>query len=198
MPKQPNSRKAVRPVWASRIVGHGTEAPDQLLANPHNWRIHTKEQQDALGDVLDRIGWVQQVVVNQRSGYVVDGHLRCVLAISRNEPMVPVIYVDLTPAEEALALATIDPIAMMAGRNEQLLTDLLAGIQGVVPDTAIAALLDSLKPPSFVVVPETVVAADDGTMMVELICPHCDHDFEYTYEPESEPVAPAPKRKRRK
>ncbi len=28
--------------WRSRIVGSGEEAPDQLLANPANWRIHSK------------------------------------------------------------------------------------------------------------------------------------------------------------
>ena len=33
--------------WRNRIVGHGEEAPDQLLANPKNWRIHPKAQQDA-------------------------------------------------------------------------------------------------------------------------------------------------------
>ena len=26
--------------WRNRITGSGEEAPDQLLANPANWRIH--------------------------------------------------------------------------------------------------------------------------------------------------------------
>ena len=34
--------------WRNRISGSGEEAPDQLLANPANWRIHPKAQQDAL------------------------------------------------------------------------------------------------------------------------------------------------------
>lgn len=59
--------------WRSRIVGHGEEAPDQLLANPRNWRIHPKTQQDALAGVLDEVGWVQDIIVNQLTGYVVDG-----------------------------------------------------------------------------------------------------------------------------
>jgi len=29
--------------WRSRIVGEGEEAPDQLLANPDNWRVHPKD-----------------------------------------------------------------------------------------------------------------------------------------------------------
>lgn len=32
--------------WRNRIAGAGEEAPDQLLANPANWRIHPKAQQD--------------------------------------------------------------------------------------------------------------------------------------------------------
>jgi hypothetical protein len=52
--------------WRNRIVGHGEEDPEQLLANPKNWRIHPKAQQDALAGVLAQVGWVQDVIVNQR------------------------------------------------------------------------------------------------------------------------------------
>jgi hypothetical protein len=96
--------------WRNRIVGSGEEAPDQLLANPANRRIHPKAQQDALAGALDAVGWVQQVLVNRRTGFVVDGHARVALALSRGEATVPVLYVDLAPEEEALVLATLDPI----------------------------------------------------------------------------------------
>jgi hypothetical protein len=39
---------------------------------------------------------VQSVVVNQRSGFVIDGHLRVTLAIRSGQAMVPVTYVDLS------------------------------------------------------------------------------------------------------
>nr|MBA3627289.1 hypothetical protein [Chloroflexota bacterium] len=58
--------------------GHREEAPDQLLANPKNWRIHPASQQGALASVLDDVGWVGQVLVNRRTGHLVDGHLRVV------------------------------------------------------------------------------------------------------------------------
>ena len=45
-------------LWESRIVGEGTEAPDQILANPMNWRKHPKHQKDALRGVLKEVGWV--------------------------------------------------------------------------------------------------------------------------------------------
>ncbi len=61
---------ATAPTWRNRITGSGEEAPDQLVANPANWRIHTKAQQDALAGALDVVGWVQQVLVNRRTGHV--------------------------------------------------------------------------------------------------------------------------------
>ena len=48
---------ATAPTWRNRITGSGEEAPDQLLANPANWRIHPKAQQDALAGALDAVGW---------------------------------------------------------------------------------------------------------------------------------------------
>lgn len=97
--------------WNNRILGHGEEEPAQLLANPKNWRIHPKGQQDALTGALNDLGWLDEVKVNQRTGFVVDGHLRVALAISRGEPSVPVMYLDLSEAEEAEALAQAYPLA---------------------------------------------------------------------------------------
>jgi hypothetical protein len=134
--------------WANRIVGHGEEAPEGLLANPANWRLHPKEQQDALAGVLSEVGWVQDIIVNRRTGHVVDGHLRISLALREAARSVPVVYVDLDPAEEALILATLDPLAAMATTDEAKLAELLADI--TLPDEAelegLAALLASLGP----------------------------------------------------
>ena len=131
--------------WRSRITGSGEEAPDQLLANPANWRIHPKAQQEAPAGVLGQVGWVQQVLVNRRTGHVVDGHLRVALAIKQNAPSVPVLYVDLSPEEEALVLASLDPLAAMAGTDEDQLRTLLADM--TVDSEALAAMLAQLAPP---------------------------------------------------
>tara|TARA_Y100001963_G_C6775263_1_gene447051 strand:+ start:1724 stop:2350 length:627 start_codon:yes stop_codon:yes gene_type:complete len=111
--------------WQNRIVGTGSEVPDQLLANPFNWRIHPKFQQDVMGDVLSEIGWVQNVIVNQQTGHILDGHMRVAIAISAEESEVPVVYVDLSPEEEKLALATIDPIGALAVTDNELRDSLL-------------------------------------------------------------------------
>lgn len=132
----------VKAGWRNRIVGHGEEAPDQLLANALNWRIHPKAQQEALSGVLDEVGWVQDIIVNQRTGNVVDGHLRASLAIGRGEKSVPVVYVDLSEAEERLILATIDPLAGMAVTDTEQLASLLGEI--TVTDQALTEMLAGL------------------------------------------------------
>lgn len=137
--------KAPAAAWRSRIVGSGEEAPDQLLAHPQNWRVHGAAQRDALRGSLDTVGWVAPLMVNQRTGFVVDGHARIEEAISRGEPTVPVLYIDLSPEEEALVLATFDPIGAMAEASSERLAELLAEV--TVDDEGLRRLLADLRPP---------------------------------------------------
>ena len=51
--KSPTPPTSTSP-WRNRITGSGEEAPDQLLANPANWRTHPKAQQDALAGAQTR------------------------------------------------------------------------------------------------------------------------------------------------
>lgn len=128
--------------WRNRIVGSGEEAPEQLAANPVNWRVHPRNQREALAGSLDTVGWVGQVLVNRQTGYVIDGHARVALAIARAEPTVPVLHVDLSPEEERLVIATFDPIGALAGSDDARLRDLLADVS--VEDAGLQALLDQL------------------------------------------------------
>jgi len=129
--------------WHNRIVGEGEEAPDQLLANPANWRIHPKLQQDALAGILDEVGWVQRIIVNRTTGHLIDGHLRVTLALRRDEPTVPVLYVELTAEEEAKILATLDPISGLAVADKEKFDQLLHGI--TVDDAALDEMLSGLQ-----------------------------------------------------
>jgi DNA modification methylase len=113
----------------NRIIGSGEEPLDSILFNPRNWRIHPLNQQNALKGVLDEVGWVQEVIINKRTGHLVDGHLRCQLAAREGAKTIPVKYVDLSEDEEALVLATLDPIAAMAATDKQKLDELFAGIE---------------------------------------------------------------------
>ncbi|HYW87229.1 MAG TPA: DNA methyltransferase [Chloroflexota bacterium] len=131
--------------WRNRIVGYGQADPRSLAANPANWRTHPEHQRRALSGVLDEVGWVAEVLVNQRTGFVVDGHLRVAAALARSESAVPVRYVDLEPEEERLVLATLDPISALADSDSEKLAALLEDLKPA--DAAIAELLRELAPP---------------------------------------------------
>lgn len=131
--------------WANRIVGYGAEAPDQLLANPQNWRIHPRYQQDVLAGVLADVGVVQNVIVNRRSGHMIDGHLRVTLAMRNDIESLPVTYVDLSPEEEAEILATFDPISALAGTEDEILARLVASVK--TENAAVAQLLEDIVYP---------------------------------------------------
>lgn len=114
--------------WRNRITGQGTASPDELLANPWNWRIHGFEQQMALKGTLEDVGWIQNIVANETTGHIIDGHLRAKIAIDRGEKEVPVVYVQLTENEEKIALAAFDSIGAMAGTDQDMLNQLIADI----------------------------------------------------------------------
>lgn len=128
--------------FANRIIGEEQVAPDQLLANPLNFRRHPKAQVQALEGALDGIGWIQRVIVNQRTGHLIDGHARVELAMQRGEPTVPVVYVDLSEDEERTALATFDPLGAMATHDQDILKELLP--QVTTDNEALRAMLDGL------------------------------------------------------
>jgi len=111
--------------WRNRIVRQGMLPVDDVLFNPFNWRIHPRGQQESLGDVLEQVGWVQQVIVNETTGHLVDGHLRVLLAERHNEGTVPAIWVSLSEEEEKLVLASLDPIGAMAVADQEKLDELL-------------------------------------------------------------------------
>lgn len=120
-PAQVNGSSALK----NRIVGDGMVSVSKLVANPANWRTHPAEQEAAVEDLLKEVGWVQNVIVNKRTGNLVDGHLRVQIARKRNEDKIPVVYVDLTQREEDLVLASLDPLAALAKIDEGKLAEIL-------------------------------------------------------------------------
>lgn len=128
--------------WESKIVSFTEVAPDQLLANPLNARRHPARQRDALRASLDRIGWVAPVIVNQRTGMMVDGHARVEEALSAGLPTVPVLTIDVSPEDERIMLATFDPISYLAEYDSGIMAGLLDGMDGLTPELDV--LLDGL------------------------------------------------------
>jgi DNA modification methylase len=136
------SKRQTAALIRNRIVGYGEERPDQLLANPGNFRRHPGVQLEALRGSLAELGWVKTILVNKITGHVVDGHARIEEAMRQGAAMIPVTYVELTEAEEKLALAVLDPITEMAHRDEEALKALLADVN--TEDAGLQALLDEM------------------------------------------------------
>jgi len=165
--------------WRSRIVGHGEAAPSDLQSNAANWRSHPLSQRAALAGVLDEVGWVQDVIVNRRTGNLVDGHLRLDLALERKEPSIPVVYVDVSEDEERKLLVTLDPLAGMATADPAALDALLTSVQ--TESEAVQALLAKLgedsgvRPPNF----EPVGIEDQSRLdqKASVTCPECGCEF---------------------
>ena len=137
---------AKRKSWRNRIVGEAEVAATELRPHPQNWREHPEFQRDAMSAVLDDVGWVQRVIVNKRTGHILDGHLRVEQAAAKGET-VPVVYVSLTKPEEAAVLATFDPLASLAVPNRELLDQLIADARGLDLSPLTDELLGTLASP---------------------------------------------------
>ena len=91
---------------------------------------------------MDAVGWVDPVIVNQRTGQLVDGHARIEEALTAGLTTVPVITIDVSEEEERLILATLDPVGALAQYDAAVLTDLVGLVS--TQDNALRGLLDDL------------------------------------------------------
>jgi hypothetical protein len=130
--------------WRNRIVGYGEADPKTLTANPTNWRVHGNFQKSSMGGILSEVGLVQNIIVNRVTGRILDGHMRVELAIEEGQPKVPITYVELTEAEEAKMLASLDSITMFADQDGKMFDETLA-LAGSGSDPALAMFLEAMR-----------------------------------------------------
>ena len=125
----------------------------ELIPNPKNWRTHPVAQQDALKGVLEEVGYADALIARETPDglMLVDGHLR---AETTPDAYVPVLVLDINEEESDLILATLDPLAAMAGRDDARLDDLLVTISSDID--SVNDLLQTLGNGSESVVPENI------------------------------------------
>lgn len=148
-------RRRIGKALESRITRHAMVPVSDLKANPKNYRLHPDAQRAAVDSSLAELGWVKSVIVNERTGRMIDGHARVEQAEKLGIAEVPVEYVDLSPREEELALAVIDPISSMAETDDAAARILLAGLTDI--EGPLVDVLDLIRP----VEPEREVEEDD-------------------------------------
>jgi len=163
--------------WRNRTTRHADVDPLTLQAHPGNWRRHPRSQAAALSGVLSEVGYVSSVIVNERSGRILDGHLRVSLAVERDEVSVPVVYVDLDDAEERLVLATFDPLGALAERDNAALRDLLGSFDD--DDERLRHLVSFVATDggSSIVEPPAEFPAYGDDIETDYRCPSCGYEW---------------------
>lgn len=112
--------------WQSRIVGHDKVRADQLLANPRNHRRHPQKQREVVAASIEELGFCKSVIVNQRTGFIVDGHERVMQALGAgDETLVDVEYVDLSEADERKLLLILDASSELAEVDAEAVNSLI-------------------------------------------------------------------------
>lgn len=130
-------------MWQNRILDHSEVDPRTLRPHPLNPTIHADVQRKTLVALFEKVGWVQTILVNRRSGYVLDGHLRLEEALAAKETSVPVTWIDLDEDEERKVLALLNRLSTLAATDTVLLEELLAQVR---TDAApLVAFLDYLR-----------------------------------------------------
>ena len=137
----PDGASETRPAGMDNRQGHRLESvtAGSLSPNPMNWRTHPPEQAAAFQAALKAVGWTAPLIFNETSGKLIDGHLR--QKSVPPETVIPVVFVQLSPEQERIALATHDPLAAMAGTDIAALEALL---EGTTLDGDLGAIADEL------------------------------------------------------
>lgn len=160
----------------NRILGYRVVKASDLKPNEKNWRKHPTQQESALRGVLSQVGWVDAALYNVQTGRLIDGHLRHKIA---KDDLIPVLDVDLTPDEEALILATFDPLSAMAEADRDLLANLLKDVQS--EDAGVKALLEQIAAENRIILSIPDFDPVDSNPRLDqkspIICPHCGESF---------------------
>ncbi len=124
----------------------------ELQPNPKNWRTHPPAQQDAMKAILAEVGYADALLARETPEgglMLIDGHLR---AETTPDQEVPVLVLDVTEAEAAKLLATLDPLAALAEADAARLEELLREVDTGSP--ALQEMLDRLAQEAGIVPPE--------------------------------------------
>jgi len=114
-----------------RIVDVREVRAGDLVADDRNCRRHPESQLRGLRRGIGRLGYVAPVLVREDGDrlVIVDGHARASLD---PDARIPVCVLDLSAAEAGEAMATVDPLGMMAEGDSGALGALLAGADAEV------------------------------------------------------------------
>lgn len=127
----------------SRIVEHIRVPASSLKAHPQNWRVHPESQKTALRASLEELGFARSILAYRDPDWgltIIDGHAR---QGELGDAEVDVEVTDFTREEARKALLTIDPLAMLAGSDDDMVGKLLAETEA--DNAALGAVWQGLR-----------------------------------------------------
>ena len=115
-------------MYRTRIKEFIRECPtDTLKEHPQNWRLHPEMQKTILDGMLSRIGKIDAIIAYESEKYgglvIIDGHLR-----HSSDATYPVMVLDVNDSEASEILMTYNPLADMAGTDQELYRNIVATI----------------------------------------------------------------------
>jgi hypothetical protein len=108
----------------NRIRGHRRVRAGDLLPHELNYRLHPEAQREALSALYRTVGFARSLLAYELPDgrlKLIDGHLRREM---HPDQEVDVEVLDLNDAEARLLLLSLDPLAALAGRDEDVHAEL--------------------------------------------------------------------------
>lgn len=87
--------------------------PREMQKHALNWKIHTSVQREAYRELHDEVGWAGALLLNTRTGRLLDGHMRLDDALENNEERVPVLVIDVPEEKELMILEYLDMVGSL-------------------------------------------------------------------------------------
>jgi hypothetical protein len=115
-----------------------------LEPNADNWKHHPAEQVGAIDGLMGRVGWAGALLMNGRTGKLLDGHARREIALAKGGP-VPVLIGDWSEEEERAILGYLDPTGWTAVSDRSKLEALLKGPMPALESGELDRLMDAVK-----------------------------------------------------
>lgn len=146
-----------------------------LHASPKNWRTHPESQVAALRGTLSEIGYADAVlcrVLPDGGLEVIDGHARKELD---PDQIIPCLITDLSEAEAAKLLLTLDPLAAMAEADTKALGRLIEEID--IDSGALQKMIDDLASANGIIAQDCADLPDiEETVRHTCVMPYTDEE----------------------
>jgi Domain of unknown function (DUF4417) len=113
--------------------------------NPKNWKFHPPDQVQSIHELYKAVGFAGALMLNERTGLLVDGHARRALFASKAVGPVPVLIGNWSDEQETQILAFLDPTGWTAIADRKKLDALLSGPFPSLQSPGMADLLSAVK-----------------------------------------------------